>query len=52
MTRTGEKKDVLLEAVPLDDALYEIPAPNPDATADSYIPDDVSTNDVDDMQMT
>lgn len=28
--------------MPLDDALYEIPAPNPDATADAYIPDDVS----------
>lgn len=51
LSRTGEKKDVLLESVPLDDALYEIPAPNPDATADSYIPDDVSTNSFDEISI-
>ncbi|KAI9319339.1 P-loop containing nucleoside triphosphate hydrolase protein [Dichotomocladium elegans] len=40
-SRIGDKKEVLLASVPLGESLYEIPAPNLDATSDSYIPEEV-----------
>ena len=41
-SRITDKKEVLLSSVPIDESIYEVPAPYPDAVADTYLPNDVS----------
>ena len=41
-SRITDKKEILLCSVPIDESIYEVPAPYPDAVADSYLPNDVS----------
>ncbi|KAI9264361.1 P-loop containing nucleoside triphosphate hydrolase protein [Phascolomyces articulosus] len=40
-SRITDKKEVLLSSVPIDESIYEVPAPYPDATADTYLPKDL-----------
>ncbi|KAI8145900.1 P-loop containing nucleoside triphosphate hydrolase protein [Fennellomyces sp. T-0311] len=40
-SRISDKKEVLLSSVPLDDSVYEVPAPYPEAAADTYLPADL-----------
>ncbi|KAG2221465.1 hypothetical protein INT45_005006 [Circinella minor] len=41
-SRITDKKEVLLSSVPIDENIYEVPAPYPDAVPDTYLPNNVS----------